>query len=481
MTTAAHQSLKRVLGGLVEEKLLTAFFIFYKTARIIDRNNPTFQRQGQAFFEQLLAAGRVSGEVAIKIITGRYFVNENMVRFDDTGLSGAASVAREWKSLGVGGVAFSEGISQADVAAFFQFMAAAKPNSENLETLSERLKTQHLTCVRLLSVREKDAAYQLVSEETRRQFRAAARTTFFQAMTVAEKAMADTRDQKTINVSRTKRVIQSLIDHITRDESSLIELTSIKDFDDYTYAHSTNVCVYALTLGVRIGLDRARLSRLGFASLFHDVGKVRLSTDLIRKPGSYDENDWIQMQRHPLLGAKTILRNMKLDAHTARAARGAFEHHINRDYTGYPMLQYRKRPLNLFSRIISIVDTFDALSSGRIYLKQAVPPDETLRKMHFQMNTKFDTLLLKIFNDIIGIYPAGSLVLLTTEEIALVLTNNEADRSRPYVKVVGNRAGLTETPEWADLSQPENAHRKIVRMVDPRRYGLNIKDFVLQD
>jgi hypothetical protein len=104
-----------------------------------------------------------------------------------------------------------------------------------------------------------------------------------------------------------------------------------------------------------------------------------------------------------------------------------------------------------------------------------------MKKLRYQMAVKFDVFLLKLFNDVIGIYPAGSLVLLTTDEIALVLTNNEQDRARPYVKIVGDRSGVLETPLWTDLSLPDNENRKIVRLIDPARYGLDAKDFVLAD
>ena len=393
-----------------------------------------------------------------------------MVRFDDKGLSGADSVKVEWDMLGIGGVLFEPDINRAEVEQFFIHHAHVKPSSDNIEMLSEKLKNQRLQKIQVLSqqkIREADA---VLTEEMRREMRANARNTFFKAMSVVQEVVVNTQKDKDVNISKTKRVVHALIDHISRDESSLIELAAIKDFDDYTYAHSTNVAVYALTLGVRLGLDRSRLSQLGFTALFHDIGKVKLPTDLIRKPDAFDENDWIQMQMHPVLGAKTILRNLKFDVHIARAARGAFEHHINHDFTGYPLLKYQQRPHNLFSKIISIVDTFDALSSGRVYLKKSIPPEKVLKKMQYQMQIKFDSFLLKIFNDIIGIYPAGTLVLLTTDEIALVLTNHDTDKARPYVKIVGNKDGLIENPIWADLSLTENDERRIIRKIDPERY-----------
>jgi len=479
MTEADNADL-RILAGQTEQRLLLSFFVLYKTCRIIDLTNDTFRRQLSGFMDHLAAIPK-SKEVIIKAVHDRYFVNDLLVRLDEHTQVGAETVVKEWRRLGVGGVVFDHRISPDQVASFLQFMATEKPSVNNLEALSAQLAELKIPYVKLLSMREAGADVPTLSEEARRQFRQMARRTFVRAITTVQDIVLNTAHDKDINTSKTKRVVHSLIDHIAQDESSLLELAAIKDYDDYTYAHSTNVCVYSLTVGVRLGFDRPRLSQLGFAALFHDIGKVKLPADLIRKPDAFDENDWIQMQKHPQLGAKTILHNLKFDTHTARAARGAFEHQINQDFTGYPVLRHQRRRTGLFARIISIVDTFDALTSGRVYIKKQIPPDEVIRKMRYQMQSKFDPFLLKIFNDVIGIYPAGSLVLLTTEEIALVLTNNEKDLARPYVKIIGNRAGLLAEPLWVDLSAADNLERKIVRFVDPASHGLDIKDFVLTD
>lgn len=470
----------RILAGQSEQRLLVSFFVLYKTCRIVDLSNATFRRQLSSFMDHLASIPR-SKEVIIKAVHDRYFVNDLLVRFDEHVQVGAETIVKEWRRLGVGGVVFDHRISPDEVASFLQFMATEKPTVTNIEALSAQLAELKIPYVKLLSMKEAGADVPTLSEETRKQFRQMARRTFVRAITTVQDIVVSVTVEKEINTSKTKRVVHSLIDHISQDESSLLELAAIKDYDDYTYAHSTNVCVYSLTMGVRLGFDRPRLSQLGFAALFHDIGKVKLPADLIRKPDAFDENDWVQMQRHPQLGAKTILHNLKFDAHTARAARGAFEHHINQDFTGYPALRHQKRRTSLFSRIISIVDTFDALTSGRVYIKKQIPPDEVIRKMRYQMPSKFDPFLLRIFNDVIGIYPAGSLVLLTTEEIALVLTNNEKDLARPYVKIVGNRAGLLAEPLWVDLSAADNLERKIVRFIDPASHGLDLKDFVLTD
>lgn len=481
MNNTTPEQVNRLLASKQEEQLLLSFLVLYKTSRLVDKHNATFIKQAEQFYKHLKEYLRTNGELTLKLISGRFFINEKMVRFDDKGLSGADSVRTEWNLLGIGGVLFEAEISLPEMEQFFGYLAHVKPQSDNIQVLSEKIKNQRMNHVLVLSQQIVNESNTMITEELRKEFRNNARKTFFRAMSVVQEVVVNTQKDKDINISKTKRVVHSLIDHITRDESSLIELAAIKDFDDYTYAHSTNVAVYSLTMGVRLGLDRGRLSQLGFTALFHDIGKVKLPTDLITKPDAYDENDWIQMQMHPHLGAKTILRNLKFDTHTARAARGAFEHHINKDFTGYPMLRYKKRPHNLYSQIISIVDTFDALTSGRVYLKKLIEPEDVLKKMQYQMKVKFDSFLLKIFNDIIGVYPAGTLVLLTTDEIALVLTNNDTDKSKPYVKIVGDKQGLLDKPLWVDLTLEENSHRKIVRKVYPERYGLDVKDFILED
>jgi HD-GYP domain-containing protein (c-di-GMP phosphodiesterase class II) len=477
----SHLDLMRVLGGPEEERLVNAFFVMYKTARIIDATNAMFARQADAFIERLRALRIERRDLAIKRVSRRFFVNDRMVRFNEAGNIGADAILEEWRLLGLAGVRFSSQLTRQNLIDFVVFIAGLKVTPDSVDELSDRISSCKLEGIELLSVQQVEEELPAFSDAVRTRFRRSARETFFRAMAVAEDIIASTSRGRELNMSRTRRVVQGLIEHILKDESSLIELTAIRDYDDYTYAHSTNVCVYALTLGVQLGLDRPRLSQLGFSALFHDVGKVKLPEDLIRKPARFDENDWLQMKQHPLLGAKTILRHIDHDVYAARAARSAFEHHINIDLSGYPQLVVEQRKPNLFARIISIADTFDALTSGRVYMKESITPAEAMRRMHGQTGRKYDPLLLKLFVDMIGIYPPGSMVLLSTREVALIVSHSKDDMARPFVRIIGNNKGLLEIPEWVDLSHPDNARRQIVRIIDPRKHGLRASDYILSD
>jgi HD-GYP domain-containing protein (c-di-GMP phosphodiesterase class II) len=467
------------IAGQDELSFVNTLLILFKTAQYVDACNAAYLAQSSKFYRLFRKLAEERGKISIKIIDGRIFVCEKLVKFDSDGLVRARAVMDRWHSLGIGGMILDDSLDNRQLDKLIHLIANVNLNEMDTDAISERLMELGVEGATLLSVQEKPKTA-LLSDEKRVMMRRVARVNFFRAISVVEDAMARAAESKEIDMAKTKRVVHSLIDQISEDETALIELTSIRDFDEYTFAHCTNVCVYSLTIGVKLGMDRQRLSQLGFAALFHDIGKVKLPGDLIRKPDVYDENDWIQMQKHPILGAKTLFRSLKFDAHVARAAVGAFEHHINEDLTGYPTLK-EKRPINLFSKIISISDAFDALTSGRVYIKKPIPPDEVLRKMMYQMTVKFDAFLLKLFVNIIGIYPAGTMILLSTDELAVVSKNNPQNLSRPIVRLVGNRRGMFQQYPEEDLSAPENSGRKIVRIIDPQKYHIDIKNIIMAD
>jgi hypothetical protein len=162
----------------------------------------------------------------------------------------------------------------------------------------------------------------------------------------------------------------------------------------------------------------------------------------------------------------------------------SFEHHLNLDLSGYPQLK-EKRDLNLFSRIVSIVDAYDAMTSGRVYVKTPLPPDEALRKMFYAKEKVYDSSLLKLFINLLGVYPVGSLVLLNDGQIGLVIKNNPENPSSPKVRLIADQEGTKEVPEILDLSQDSSssaepgASRSILRCIDPQKYNLDLSQFIL--
>jgi len=275
--------------------------------------------------------------------------------------------------------------------------------------------------------------------------------------------------------------VQELVDQVVADEAALMELAALKHYDGYTYAHSVNVAVLSISLGTRLGLDKKSLALLGFGALFHDIGKVKLPADLVNKPSQYNEDDWKQMRRHPVFGAKTVILTRGTDDYTGRAVEIAFLHHVNYDKTGYPELSEKTVP-GIFPMIVKICDSFNALSSGRIYFNKPFSPDEVIQKLIAGMGTQFDPLLLKIFVSTVGVFPIGSLVLLDTGEVGIVYKTNPENIYRPKVRVIAEPSGQTTDFRVVDLSERDQNSgqfvRSIKRLLNSHDYGLDLSKFL---
>ena len=158
---------------------------------------------------------------------------------------------------------------------------------------------------------------------------------------------------------------------------------------------------------------------LGLAALFHDVGKTNIPKEVLNKPGKFDDDDWKIMKRHPFYGAREILLSKGVDETSIQSAIVALQHHMHCNLSGYP--QVNEAPgIDIMTKIVSIADQYDAMTSSRVYSRIPRPPDGALRIMMENGGSQLDPTLMKLFVNLIGVYPIGSLVLLNTREMGLV-------------------------------------------------------------
>jgi HD-GYP domain-containing protein (c-di-GMP phosphodiesterase class II) len=287
-----------------------------------------------------------------------------------------------------------------------------------------------------------------------------------------------------IPLSTTRRLMQSLFNNIVHNESFTYGLTTIKNFDEYTLNHSINVCILSISLGRKLGLDRNELSELGISAFFHDFGKTDIPKEILDKPGKLDERERGIIEQHPHLGAEKLIRLKETSRLPIRAINVAMEHHVKEDFTGYPKYQ-KKRHINLYSKIVKICDVYDALTTKRPYRDKVFTRDETLAMMKENSGTEFDPIILKVFANMMGQYPIGTLVLLNTGEIGIV---NEAnpDLSRllqPKVKIIADKNGNKLDGDIIDLaardSQTDKTIRTIIKSLDPEKYNIQVSDYFL--
>ncbi len=287
---------------------------------------------------------------------------------------------------------------------------------------------------------------------------------------------------RTANVKKVKRAVQAIVDQVLSNESSLIGLTTLRDYDDYTFTHSVNVCIFAVALGRKLGLTKLQLYDLGMAALFHDVGKSRVPLEVLNKDGGLDEEEWRIMTAHPWLGVLTLFGMRGYGEMPYRSMIGAYEHHMKNDLTGYPK-SIRPRDISIFSKIIAVADGFDAATSRRTYQTTPIQPDAVLKEMLENPKRGYDQILVKAFINLIGMYPVGTLVILDTYELAIVTAANPNPEfvHRPIARIVSDAAGTVVHPgHVADLAAQDadgNFLRSIIKVSNPEKYGIRVSDY----
>jgi len=242
---------------------------------------------------------------------------------------------------------------------------------------------------------------------------------YFRALESVKEVSQKMTVQSRVGIRKIRRLAQNMVELLLEDESLMHCLATIRDYDDYTYTHSVNVAILSLCIGRRIGLNPILLEQLGVCGMFHDLGKVEISKEILHKPGKLAPEEWHLMQKHPMIGVLHILKLHAPSEMKARVALGPFEHHLKTDLTGYPKTHFTKN-ITLFGRILSIADTYDALTSFRAYRIRSLAPSEALGFMWFRLRQQFDPILLKVFLKMMGPYPVGSVVQLNTGETGIV-------------------------------------------------------------
>jgi HD-GYP domain-containing protein (c-di-GMP phosphodiesterase class II) len=208
------------------------------------------------------------------------------------------------------------------------------------------------------------------------------------------------------------------------------------------------------------------------------MGKSTIPLEVLNKPGEFTEDEWTMMRNHPTEGVLSLTQLRGITNLPARMAAASFEHHMNLDYSGYPKLKTPWK-LSLTGRILMIADCYDAMTSSRVYRREPMSPSKVLNMMFSKSGKSFDATLLKLFVNCVGIVPIGSLVVLDTEELAVVLkpAMNKSDAERPLVKVITDRQGTPiENGEELDLTEKNDAgayRQSIVRLVDTSEYNFD--------
>jgi HD-GYP domain-containing protein (c-di-GMP phosphodiesterase class II) len=422
------------------------------------------------------------GDLEFRISGEFIFLNETRLRLDLSNYATFGHILTLCKLAGIGAIHVGTKGSARDWSLLLSLLGAETKASppERFKEILSRLHDAKIETFQL------DAPAETASDkEFNEEAKAAANRTYSQSVAVTKDVINSVRIGKTPNIRKIKRVVQGIVDQVLNEETSLIGLTAIRDYDEYTFTHSVNVCIFSIALGRRLGMNKLQLYELGLAALMHDIGKSRVPLDLLQKTGELTDEEWKWMAAHPWLGVLVLFQFRRQQEELSyRAMTVCQEHHMKCDLTGYPKC-VRPRQVSLLSKIVSIADGYDAATSRRVYKTEALAPSAVLEEMRDNPRRGLDPVLVKAFINLLGIYPVGTLVVLDTFELAVVsaANPNPESLSRPIVKIISDAQGNRIAPPLqVDLAVPEAGGqyaRTIIKTADPDRYGVTPGDYLI--
>jgi putative nucleotidyltransferase with HDIG domain len=438
------------------DELLRRLAAALRAGQLYSRGHPIIARNLDALSAALQLLHSLGPAVVIGIIGDEVVV-------DDTPIAKADAVGpliRHLQQTGVERIVIERGVTRDEITAFLEAVTALEARRRNDEAASMPA-FPHIRVGRV-------AVEQRVEEHLADM--ATIKRMYNEAVSVATDLWESAGTEGKPDATAARTMVDGLAQAVAQNRTALLALTTLKNYDNYTFTHMVNVSILTMGQARALGVDGPLLREFGLAALMHDIGKVRTPLEILNKPDKLTDAEFEIMKRHTVAGAEILRKTPDIPA---LAPVVAFEHHLRIDGTGYPNVT--RSSLNVGTMLCSIADVFDAMRSQRPY-QQSFPHDRVLEVLKRNDGAQFDRHLVRRFVQLIGIYPVGNLVRLETGEVAVVLKVYAPDPYRPQVRVLVDREGKRLAPTYdVNLWErgDEGQRPSIASPVDPAEYQLD--------
>jgi HD-GYP domain-containing protein (c-di-GMP phosphodiesterase class II) len=297
-----------------------------------------------------------------------------------------------------------------------------------------------------------------------------------QAAGLVRTVMQDARLGKAIELDQVSPMVQNITESILRNPGALTGLLRIKNADDYTFLHSVSVCTLLVAFCRSRSMDAETTYQAGLGGLLHDVGKALVPDKVLNKPGPLTDEEFAIIKQHPRNGYDILVKTpgigpIPLDI--------ALHHHERRDGSGYPDKQ-GEGAISELAQMAAIVDVYDAITADRCYHK-GMSAAEALRKIYEWSKFHFNPAYVQEFMRCVGIYPVGTMVMLESGRLGVVIEPHETNLLAPKVNVFfSTRKNVYIRPETVDLSKALGfgGGDKILRHESPAKWNVDPMKFL---
>jgi putative nucleotidyltransferase with HDIG domain len=440
------------------DELLRRFAAAMRSSQLYTPGHPIITRN----LTSLSAAMQLLHGLERTIIIG--LVGEEVI-VDDMPIAKAdalGTLVRRLQRVGIERISIDRGVTPEEIADLVHAVNAL----ERRDKLDEPFEFPQLAHIRVGRV----AVDQRV--EGNLQDMATIRRLYSSSVDVAEDVWDSAQTEGKPDASVARTMIDGLAQAVAENRNALLALTTLKNYDNYTFTHMVNVSILTMGQAASMGIDGALLREFGLAALMHDIGKVRTPLEILNKPDKLTDEEFVVMKRHVVDGAEILRGTPEIPA---LAPIVAFEHHLRLDGSGYPHGVSRPS-LNLGTMICGIADVYDAMRSHRAY-QQSFPTDRILQVLKRNDGQQFDQNLVRRFVQLLGIYPVGNLVRLDTGEVAVVIEVHAPEPYRPHVRVLIDRSGTKvdlpyEINLW-EIEQGSDLPSSITAPLNPVNYDID--------
>jgi putative nucleotidyltransferase with HDIG domain len=439
------------------DEMLRRLAAALRSGQLYSRGHPIIARNLDALSAAIQLLHGLGPTVVIGIIGDEVVV-------DDTPMAKADAVGpliRHLQQNGVERIVLERGVTKDEIATFLEAVTALEPRGAEKAPSAAFPALPHIRVGRVI-------VDQRVEENLADM--ATIRRMYNDAVSVASDLWESASTEGKPDATMARTMVDGLAQAVAQNRTALLALTTLKNYDNYTFTHMVNVSILTMGQARGLGVDGPLLREFGLSALMHDIGKVKTPLEILNKPDKLTDAEFAIMKRHTVEGAEILRKTPDIPA---LAPVVAFEHHLRLDGTGYPNVS--RASLNVGTMLCSIADVYDAMRSQRLY-QQSFPTDRILEILKRNNGEQFDRHLVRRFAQLVGIYPVGNLVRLDTGEIAVVLKVYAPDPHRPQVRVLFDRGGarLTLTRDvnlWETDTDGRSA--AIVAPVDPADYQLD--------
>jgi HD-GYP domain-containing protein (c-di-GMP phosphodiesterase class II) len=420
------------------EEFLHNFYSLSQTARIHSENHTLVLEGIEKFFESINNCME-NESLTFKISNDQLYVDDEKLAYNRTTKNLFDNIIRYFDARGLDGVRLLESVKQAsakNILAFMRLLDISGQQPEPLTWLKDGLAAENIQWVELIKKTARPQGEESYKSKAERRERARKDYTYAKA-SVEEVAQKIKDGKGDVGVRKTVRVVQDMVTNLIEDDEVYSAISTLREFDDYTYTHSVNVAMLSMCIGRRINLSRRNLVNLGMCALFHDLGKIEIPNEVLHKKEKLNVSEKKLIEEHSLNSSRLLLKLKASPDSKARLLVPMFEHHLKYDLSGYPH-----------------ADGYMFDRAGK----------------------DFDPTLIKVFINIMGVYPVGTLMKLDTGELALVVSSPSREFSkRPLVCTLEKESdGSYKKKEIINLDERDTETGSYIRGINETYHPANL-------